>query len=70
MSIVVHHDDEPFTLIVDDVGDVLSLPSNRFEDNPANLDPGWRELSSGVYRLDEKGKLMLVLNVGQVLKIA
>ncbi len=67
MSVVVCHDGELYSLVVDQVGDVLSLGADRFEDNPTNLDPQWRELASGVYRLDTQ--LMLVLDAAAVLAI-
>jgi purine-binding chemotaxis protein CheW len=65
MSIVIEHEGELYSLIVDAVGDVLRLSEETFEANPATLNPGWKELSFGVHRLD--GKLMLVLDVDRVL---
>jgi purine-binding chemotaxis protein CheW len=65
MSIVIEHDGELYSLIVDAVGDVLSLREATFEANPATLHAAWKELSLGVHRLD--GKLMLVLDVERVL---
>jgi purine-binding chemotaxis protein CheW len=65
MAVVVEHDDEPFSLLVDEVGEVLSLPSAQREPVPATLDPRWRDVSQGIYRLDDK--LLLVLSVGNVL---
>lgn len=65
MAVVVEHDDEPFSLLVDEVGEVLSLPSTQREPVPATLDPRWRDVSQGIYRLDDK--LLLVLGVGNVL---
>lgn len=65
MAVVVEHDDEPFSLLVDEVGEVLSLPSRQHEPVPATLDPRWRDVSQGIYRLEDK--LLLVLSVGNVL---
>ncbi|MBO6678263.1 MAG: chemotaxis protein CheW [Parvibaculum sp.] len=65
MAVVVEHDDEPFSLLVDEVGEVLSLPAHRREAVPATLDAQWREVSQGIYRLDEG--LLLVLSVASVL---
>jgi purine-binding chemotaxis protein CheW len=65
MAVVVEHDDEPFSLLVDEVGEVLSLPSTRREPVPATLGPRWRDVSQGIYRLEDK--LLLVLSVGNVL---
>ena len=40
---VVEHDDEPFSLLVDEVGEVLSLPAR--EAVPATLDARWRDVA-------------------------
>lgn len=68
MSIVIEHDGELYSLVVDGVGDVLRLRDATFEANPATLHPAWKELSLGVHRLD--GQLMLVLDVERVLTFA
>jgi purine-binding chemotaxis protein CheW len=65
MSVVVDHGGELYSLLVDSVGEVLSLKSGDAERNPATLDPIWREVSAGIYRLD--GKLLVVLDVAKVL---
>jgi purine-binding chemotaxis protein CheW len=52
-------------LMVDSVGEVMSLSSSARESNPANLDPRWASLSAGVYRLEER--LLVELNLDQVL---
>ena len=67
MSIVVDLGGELYSLTVDAVGEVLSLPVESFERNPPTLDPEWREVSGGIYRLE--GKLMVVLDVGKLLDI-
>jgi purine-binding chemotaxis protein CheW len=65
MSVVVDHGGELYSLLVDSVGEVLSLDSGDAERNPATLDPIWREVSVGIYRLD--GTLLIVLDVARVL---
>ena len=65
MSVVVEHDQEPYSLIIDAVGDVLSVPSSAYEQNPATLDPKWRDISGGIYRLE--GELLVVLKVERLL---
>lgn len=65
MAVVVEHDDEPFSLLVDEVGEVLSLPMRRRESVPATLDARWRDVSHGIYRLEDR--LLLVLSVTSVL---
>ncbi|MBI3513985.1 MAG: chemotaxis protein CheW [Proteobacteria bacterium] len=65
MSVVVEHGAEFYSLIVDNVGEVLTLPSASMERNPATLDPRWREISNGIYRLDEQ--LLVVLDANRLL---
>lgn len=65
MSVVVDYGGELYSLLVDSVGEVLSLAGSEAERNPATLDPVWRELSAGIFRLD--GKLLIVLDVARVL---
>jgi len=65
MSVVVDQGGELYSLMVDSVGEVLSLPSAKFERNPPTLDSKWREFSLGIYRLEEN--LLVVLDVGRLL---
>ncbi|MFM2128601.1 MAG: hypothetical protein RL477_147 [Pseudomonadota bacterium] len=65
MSVVVEHNTELYSLIIDEVGEVLRLPVSDFERNPANLDPLWRDVTAGIYQLD--GKLMVVLDIDRLL---
>lgn len=65
MSVVVDHKGELYSLIVDAVGEVMSLPTDAYERNPATLDPRWRDVSGGIYRL--QGKLLVVLEVSRLL---
>ncbi|HYD98408.1 MAG TPA: chemotaxis protein CheW [Alphaproteobacteria bacterium] len=68
MSIVVDYRGELYSLMVDSVGEVMSLSVDDFERNPATLDPLWREVSTGIYRLNEK--LLVVLDVSRLLSFA
>jgi purine-binding chemotaxis protein CheW len=61
MSIVVDHNGELYSLMVDEVGEVLSLDPGSFGRNPPTLDPKIREYSNGIYRLKER--LLVVLDV-------
>ena len=65
MSVVVEHNNELYSLIIDRVGDVLTLQSDNFESAPATLDATWRDISSGIYRL--KDELLLILDVPKFL---
>lgn len=68
MSVVVDLGGELYSLIIDQVGEVLSLPNSDYERNPPTLDPRWRDYADGIYRL--KDKLMVLLNVSRLLDIA
>jgi len=65
MSVVVEHAGEFYSLMVDAVGEVLTLAAKDFERNPATLDPRWREISLGIFRLD--AQLLVVLDVNRLL---
>lgn len=67
MNVVVDRDGELYSLIVDSVGEVLSLAPDLYERNPPTLEPAWREVSVGVYRLENE--LMVVLDVVKLLDI-
>ncbi len=65
MSVVVEHHGESYSLMVDGVGEVLTLTASDFERNPATLDPRWREISLGIYRLNQQ--LLVILDVNRLL---
>lgn len=65
MSVVVEYENELYSLLIDKVGDVLSIENKFYESNPATLDARWREISQGIYRLD--GQLLVVLDVPKLL---
>ncbi|GIX17996.1 MAG: chemotaxis protein CheW [Rhodothalassiaceae bacterium] len=65
MSVVLEFRGEPYSLQIDEVGDVLRLEDDRLERNPVTLDPRWREVSKGIYRLDEE--LLVALDVEKLL---
>jgi purine-binding chemotaxis protein CheW len=65
MAVGIEHKGESYGLLIDNVGEVLDLPSNGREPNPVNLDPRWASISGGVHRLN--GQLMVILDVDRVL---
>ena len=67
MSVVVEHDDELYSLVVDKVGEVMTLPAADYERNPVTLDPRWHEIADGIYRLPEC--LLVVVNVARFLRM-
>lgn len=67
MSVVVEHENELYSLIIDEVGDVLALTDETYENNPATLNPTWREISAGIYRLEDK--LLIIIDVPKLLSL-
>ncbi len=67
MSIVVEHHGNLYSLIIDSVGEVLELSSEKLERTPTTLDASWSRFSNGICRLD--GGLLLVLHIDSVLDI-
>ncbi len=68
MNIVFDHHGELYSLLVDKVGEVMTLQSSSYERTPPTLNTLWQTLSSGVYRLD--GSLLIVLDVEKVLQLS
>ena len=66
MSVVVEYKGEPYSLLIDKVGEVLSLPNSDFERTPVTVDDRLREVSSGIYRLEKE--LLVVLEVNDLLE--
>jgi purine-binding chemotaxis protein CheW len=68
MAIGVEWRGESYGLLIDSVGEVLTLDDDAREPNPANLDDGLARMSLGIHRLDDQ--LLMVLDVERVLDIA
>ena len=66
-SIAVEKIQSLYTLLVDNVGDVRALPDSGLESVPPNLDAQFRQVVSGVYRL--QGELLVVLDVDKVFEL-
>lgn len=66
MSVVVEHQNELYSLIIDSVGDVLSLDGSQFEKSPNTLDPIWRDISTGIFQL--KNDLLIIVDVSKLLE--
>ena len=67
MAVGVDLRGESYGLLIDQIGEVLTLPDDSREENPVNLDPRMAKLAGGVHRLD--GQLMVVLDVDRVLEL-
>jgi purine-binding chemotaxis protein CheW len=67
MFVVVQQKGELYSLMVDRVGDVMSLPQSDFEPNPINLDPQWLCVAGGIFRLPKQ--LLVVLDITRLLDL-
>jgi purine-binding chemotaxis protein CheW len=67
MAIGVECAGESYGLLIDQVGEVLTLDDARREPNPTNLEAHLARVSAGIHRLD--GKLLIVLDVDRILDI-
>lgn len=67
MAIGVEMKGESYGLMIDQVGEVMSLDAADFERNPINLDARLAAVSTGIYRLDSR--LLLVLDVDRIFDI-
>jgi purine-binding chemotaxis protein CheW len=65
MAVGIESKGESYGLLIDNVGEVLDLPTAGREANPVNLDARWAAISGGVHRLN--GQLMVILDVDRVL---
>lgn len=65
MSVVVEHDGELYSLVIDQVGEVIDPPADRFETDLVPLTPAWRDLARGVYRLEDH--LLVLLDVAKII---
>jgi purine-binding chemotaxis protein CheW len=59
MHVIVQEQGEFYSLLVDSVGDVMSVARSRYESSPPTLDAVWRACCKGVYRL-HRGLLVIV----------
>lgn len=66
MSVVVEFDHELYSLIIDRVGDVLSMQNKDFENVPPTLDPTWRDIANGIFRLENQ--LLVIVDVPRLLR--
>jgi purine-binding chemotaxis protein CheW len=61
VAIVETMSGEDFGLIVDDVGEVVTMDESAFEPTPQSLDMVWRQVSDGV--LKQQDRVLVLVNV-------
>ena len=67
MNVVVRTGDGPVSLLVDEIGDILTVPGAAFERPPGTVSGPAGELIRGVYKLD--GQLLLVLDASRAVTV-
>jgi len=65
MGVTVDYKGDLYTLLVDAIGDVRTLPRHDFDKAPSTMEDNVRRLCSGIYRL--RGNLLVVLDVARIL---
>ncbi len=66
MGVTVEQQNDLYTLLVDEIGEVLSLPSTDREKVPGTLNPAWRDFACGIFQLEKQ--LMVVLDIDRLLR--
>lgn len=66
-NVVVRHKGESFSLLVDEVGDVINICADLMDGVPHTLDAHWKSVTSGVFRLEDR--LFIILNVSAILSL-
>jgi purine-binding chemotaxis protein CheW len=67
MNVVVNTGDDAVSLLVDEIGDVIDVPADKFEKPPETLRGPARTLVAGAFKLE--GRLMLVLNTREAVEV-
>jgi purine-binding chemotaxis protein CheW len=68
MNTVVRTAEGAISLLVDEIGDVLEVEAETFEEPPDNIDPAARELLRGVYKLADR--LLLILDTEKTIDLS
>ncbi|MBI4944701.1 MAG: chemotaxis protein CheW [Actinobacteria bacterium] len=68
VNVVIRVDDEPVSLLVDEIGGVLEVSQVPFEQTPSTVDERVREMLLGAYTLPDR--LLLALNAHRVHALA
>lgn len=66
MHIVIEHDNELYSFLVDSVGDVIAVDQSAVEGVPPNLPEQWRTISKNVLREDKD--LILIIDVSVLIE--
>lgn len=67
MNVVIRSEESLVSLLVDEIGDVVDVDEETFEQTPENVRGPARELTTGVYKLE--GRLLLILDLHKTMQI-
>lgn len=67
MNIVIEHEGELYSLLVDAVGEVIAPPEESLEREVALLSPAWRRLAAGIYAHGDRR--LVALDIARVLDL-
>jgi len=68
VNVVIRVDEEPVSLLVDEIGGVLEVSQVPFETTPSTVDAAVRDLLVGAFTLPDQ--LLLALNAHKVLSLS
>ncbi|PPQ27749.1 hypothetical protein CCS01_26535 [Rhodopila globiformis] len=67
LNVVIADDKELYALMVDNVGEVMTLPCSTLEPLPPTFPAGWRAISNGIFKLPDH--LLLTLEPDRILAV-
>lgn len=67
MNVIVSHSDGLYSLVVDEVLDVMEIKKDKFSVTPPTLDPNVKKYIIGVFKLEDR--LLILLNLKKVFEI-
>jgi len=68
MNVVIRREDGPISLLVDEIGDVVEVEEDSFENPPDTLESRRRDFLRGIYKLKED--LLLLLDTEKAVSVA
>ena len=66
MNVVVRSEDEVVSLLVDQIGDVIKVSEDLYDQSPGNIQGTMKEMIVGVYKLEDR--LLLILDTKKVMQ--
>lgn len=67
MNVIIRSKDSLYSLVVDEILDVMDVPKKSYEETPETLDPRVKKYIEGVYKLNDK--LLISLSLEKLLNI-